>query len=76
MKLPIRQAAMAGLLALTAGAAFAGATVTYVQPERFSDIPFSHADRERVLADMTSHFNSSAAGPPAGTRTAAPISRT
>ena len=66
MKLPIRQAAMAGLLALTAGAAFAGATVTYVQPERFSDIPFSHADRERVLADMTSHFNKLATKLPAG----------
>jgi len=66
MKFPIRPAAMAGLLALTAGAASAGATVTYVQPERFSDIPFSSADRERVLVDMTGHFNKLAAKLPAG----------
>lgn len=69
MKAPIRHAvmaAMAVLLALSAGAAAAGATVTFVQPQRFSDIPFSNADRERVLADLSGHFNKLAAKLPTG----------
>ena len=62
----IRHAALAALLALAAGGASAAATVTYVQPERFSDIPFAHHDRERVLDSMTDHFNKLAARLPAG----------
>jgi hypothetical protein len=30
--------------------------VNYVQPERFSDLPFASWDREAVLKDLTEHF--------------------
>lgn len=58
----IRQAALAGLCLLGAGSAMAGtATVTFAQPEKFSDVPFAPWDRERVLKDLTAHFNKLAA---------------
>ena len=62
----IRQAALAALLALGAGAASAAATVSYAQPERFSDVPFAPWERERVLTGLTEHFNKLAARLPAG----------
>ena len=57
MKNVIQKLAASGLLALAAGAANAGdVTVNYIQPERFSDLPFSAWDREEVLKDLTDHF--------------------
>lgn len=56
MKNVIRQLALGGLLALAAGAASADVTVNYIQPERFSDLPFSPWEREAVLKDLTEHF--------------------
>lgn len=59
MKNVIQKLAASGLLALAAGVASAGdVTVNYVQPERFSDLPFSAWDREDVLKDLTEHFAS------------------
>ncbi|WP_377703096.1 DUF3016 domain-containing protein [Pseudoduganella sp. UC29_71] len=50
-------AAVLGLAALASGSAFAGgATVTYIDSDKFADLPFSRIDRERVLEDLTSHF--------------------
>ncbi|MRV72898.1 DUF3016 domain-containing protein [Duganella sp. FT92W] len=49
-------AALAMGAALTAGAAHAGATVTYIEPDKFIDVPFSPIDRERVLKDLSEHF--------------------
>jgi hypothetical protein len=49
-------AVLAALAALASGSALAGATVTYVEPDKFPDMPFSPIDRERVLQDLTSHF--------------------
>jgi hypothetical protein len=49
-------AALASGAALTAGAAFAGATVSYIEPDKFIDVPFSPIDRERVLHELTEHF--------------------
>lgn len=56
MKNVIQKLALSGLLALAGGVASAGVTVTYIQPERFSDLPFSPWEREEVLKDLTEHF--------------------
>lgn len=56
MKNVIQTLALGGLLALAAGAASAGVTVNYVQPERFSDLPFATWEREAALKDLSSHF--------------------
>jgi hypothetical protein len=56
MKHVIRKLAVSGLLALAAGAASADVTVNYIQPERFSDLPFAPWEREAVLKDLTQHF--------------------
>ncbi len=66
MKNVIRQLAAGGLLALAAGAASAEVTVNYVQPERFSDLPFPTWEREAVLKDLTRHFNRLGAQLPPG----------
>lgn len=58
--------ALAGMLLLAANAASAAATVTFVEPEHFADMPFSQVDRERVLADLRQHIDQLAARLPAG----------
>lgn len=61
MSFKIRHAALAALVAMVAmasGSASAGvAKVTFVEPEKFSDVPFAHWDRERVLVELRSHFD-------------------
>lgn len=47
---------LAALAALASGSALAGATVTYVESDKFVDMPFSPVDRQRVLEDLSSHF--------------------
>ena len=61
-----RQAALAGLVLLSAGSAMAGATVTYAQPDRFTDVPFKTWERERVLKELSAHFDKLAARLPPG----------
>lgn len=56
MKNVIRQLAVGGLLVLAAGAASADVTVNYIEPERFSDVPFTTWEREAALKDLTGHF--------------------
>jgi hypothetical protein len=56
MKNVIRTLAVSGLLALAAGAASADVSVNYIEPERFSDLPFTPWERESVLTDLTAHF--------------------
>lgn len=56
MKPLMQKMALAGLFALVAGSAGAATTVTYVQPDRFSDIPFVPWEREEALKDLTEHF--------------------
>lgn len=56
MKNVIRHLAVSALLVLAAGAASAEVSVNYVEPERFSDLPFTTWDREAVLKDLTGHF--------------------
>ena len=56
MKIVIRHLAAAGLLALAAGSAFAGVTVNYIEPDRFTDVPFTPWEREETLKSLTEHF--------------------
>jgi hypothetical protein len=56
MKNVIRTLAVSGLLALAAGAASADVSVNYIEPERFSDLPFTPWERESVLKELTQHF--------------------
>ncbi|THC44362.1 DUF3016 domain-containing protein [Massilia sp. Mn16-1_5] len=58
--------AVSSVLALAAGAASAEVVVTYVQPERFSDLPIDQGERERILEQLTAHFNKLGARLPAG----------
>lgn len=66
MNTVLRQAAVAGLVLLSAGSAMAGATVTYAQPDKFTDVPFQSVERERVLKALTEHFDKLAAQLPPG----------
>ena len=66
MKNVIRKLAVSGLLALAGGAASAGVTVNYIQPEQFSDLPFTAWERERVLEELTEHFTKLGATLPPG----------
>lgn len=52
----ISKLALAGLFALVAGSASAATTVTYIQPEKFTDVPFVPWDREDTLKQLTEHF--------------------
>lgn len=52
--------------ALAAGTAAAATTVTFVEPEKFADVPFSHIERERVLAELRKHVEKLGGSLPAG----------
>jgi hypothetical protein len=56
MKSLMQKMALAGMFALAAGSAGAATTVTYVEPNKFSDVPFVPWDREETLKDLTEHF--------------------
>jgi len=56
MKTVIRHLAAAGVLALAAGGAAADTTVNYIQPDRFSDVPFATGERDDVLKELTEYF--------------------
>jgi hypothetical protein len=56
MKSLMQKMALAGMFALAAGSAGAATTVTYVQPDKFSDVPFVTWDREETLKELTEHF--------------------
>ena len=62
----LQAGALAAVLALPASAATAAATVTYVEPDRFTDVPFAPWERERVLKELTAHFEKLAASLPPG----------
>lgn len=48
---------MVAALSLAASAgAWAGVSVTYTEPEKFSDLPFAPIEREQVLKDLRAHF--------------------
>lgn len=66
MKTVIRHLAAAGLLALAAGTASAGVTVNYIEPDRFTDVPFTPWDREEALKTLSEHFSRLGAQLPPG----------
>jgi hypothetical protein len=55
MKPLMQKMALAGLFAL-AGSASAAVTVTYVEPDKFTDVPFASWEREDTLKQLTEHF--------------------
>lgn len=63
-------AAVMALPALAAGSGTAvgtaGASVSYVEPERFTDVPFTPWERERVLKQLSAHFDKLGASLPPG----------
>lgn len=59
-------AAVVALPASAATAATAAASVSYVEPDRFTDVPFTPWERERVLKQLTAHFDKLAASLPPG----------
>ena len=66
MKPTMTRWALAGLLALTAGAASAAVNVTYVHPEKFYDLPFGTRDREEMLGQISDYFKELGKALPAG----------
>lgn len=69
MKSKIGQAALAAAaitLALGAGAASAGVTVNYVNPEKYSDLPKGEWEREEVLKELVKYFDKLGQELPAG----------
>jgi hypothetical protein len=48
---------VSSLSAIFASAAFAGATVSYVDAKNFTDVPRNERDREIVERDITAHFD-------------------
>ncbi len=61
-----QRAALGGLLLLAAGAAAAGVSVTFTEPDKFADVPFSSIERARVLDDLSRHISKLASKLPAG----------
>ena len=64
-KLVLRAAIAALCLTLSAGA-LAAATVSYLNPDKMSDVPRDRSDRVTMEADLLEHFNTLAARLPAG----------
>jgi hypothetical protein len=56
MKSLMHKMALAGLFALVAGRAGAAVSVSYIEPDKFSDLPFVTWEREDTLTDLTEHF--------------------
>jgi hypothetical protein len=56
MKSLMQKMALAGLFALVAGSAGAAVSVTYVEQDKFSDLPFVTWEREDTLKTLTEHF--------------------
>jgi hypothetical protein len=66
MKSLMQKMALAGLFALVAGSAGAAVSVTYVEQEKFSDVPFVTWEREDTLKTLTEHFTWLGSGLPPG----------
>jgi hypothetical protein len=56
MKSLMHKMALAGLFALVAGRAGAAVSVSYIEPDKFSDLPFVTWEREDALKTLTEHF--------------------
>lgn len=56
MKTAIKGLALASMVLMSSGSAFAGVTVTFSQSENYSDLPFAPWERKDVLDELTEHF--------------------
>lgn len=56
MKSFMQKMVLTGMLALAASSAGAAVVVTYVAPDKFTDMPFVPWEREEALKDLTEHF--------------------
>lgn len=57
-----RRAPIGAAILLAAANAIAGsASVSFVHPEKYADLPFSRWERDRVLEDLSAHFSRLAA---------------
>jgi hypothetical protein len=66
MKSGIHYAVAAALSLLAAGSASAAVTVTFVDTDKYSDMPQFDGDKKRVLDALETHFKTLAAGLPPG----------
>ena len=66
MKPTLIKTALAGLFALAAGAASAGVTVTYIESDKFADLPFAPWERKQVLEELSTYFTKLGEKLPAG----------
>ncbi len=66
MKTGFHHAAAAALLLAVAGSATAAVTVTFVNVDKYTDMPNYEGDKKTVLDGLESHFKTLAAGLPAG----------
>jgi hypothetical protein len=66
MKTGSHTAVAAALLFLAVGSASAAVTVTFTNPDKYSDMPQFDSDKTRVLAGLETHFKTLAAGLPPG----------
>ena len=62
----IFHALIAASLALLASGAEAVVTVNFVEPEKYTDMPFGFYDKQRVMDDLKKHFDKMAAALPPG----------
>ncbi|HEX9171088.1 MAG TPA: DUF3016 domain-containing protein [Telluria sp.] len=53
----LRHLALAGLFLLSAGSAAAAATVNYVEPEHYGEMPFPSWERDDVFKELSAHFD-------------------
>lgn len=61
-----RQLSLAAPMLLAAGATWAGVDVTFVHPEKFTDLPSVAWERQQALDDIADHFKDLAASLPPG----------
>jgi hypothetical protein len=61
-----RHLAIAGLLLLSAGAASAGVDVKFIDPDKFTDLPFVSWKKQQALDDIAEHFKDLAKTLPSG----------
>jgi Protein of unknown function (DUF3016) len=66
MKPSLSSTALLALLALAGAHAFAASNVKFVEPDKFSDMPFPTWEREEVLKELDAHFAKLAKSLPAG----------
>lgn len=62
----IHHAVLAVVFLAPCAGALAAATVTFVNPDKMTDVPRHHADRESMKAALLEHFTTLAARLPAG----------